>query len=68
MGEYLLVPNYFRFCMKPANIRQDTYSAIWEKLIKPTYRANLFDEVSTPLRKYFHIDMNTELGPIQGGP
>ena len=35
--------------MEPANIRQDT-SVIWEKLIKPTYRAHLFDEVSTPLR------------------
>ena len=34
--------------MEPANIRQDT-SAIWKKLIKPTYRAHLFDEVSTPL-------------------
>ena len=34
--------------MEPANIRPDT-SAIWEKLIKPTYRAHLFDEVSMPL-------------------
>ena len=34
--------------MEPANIRQDT-SAVWDKLIKPTYRAHLFDEVSTPL-------------------
>ena len=47
-GKYLLIPYNFRFCMQPANIRQDT-SAIWEKLIKPTYRAHLFDEVSTPL-------------------
>ena len=30
-GEYLLVSYVFRFCIKPANIRQDT-SAIWEKL------------------------------------
>ena len=30
-GEYLLVPYGFRFCMQPANIRQDT-SAIWENL------------------------------------
>ena len=43
-ADYLLVPYGFRFCMKPANIHQDT-SAIWEKLIKPTYRAHLFDEV-----------------------
>ena len=35
--------------MEPANIHQDT-SAIWGKLIKPTYRAHLFDEVSTPLK------------------
>ena len=48
-GEYLLVPYGFRFCMQPANIRLDT-SAIWEKL-KPTYRAHLFDEVSTPLNR-----------------
>ena len=47
-GEHLLVPYGFRFSMQPPNIRQDT-SAIWEKLIKPTYRAHLFDEVSTPL-------------------
>jgi len=34
--------------MEPANIRQDN-STIWEKLIQPTYRAHLSDEVSTPL-------------------
>ena len=45
-GEYFLIPYGFRFCMKPANIRQDT-NAIWEKLIKPTYKAHLFDEIST---------------------
>ena len=49
-GEYLLVPYDFRLCMKPANIRQDT-SAIWEKPIKPTYRAHHFGKVSTPLRR-----------------
>ena len=36
--------------MQPANVRQDT-SAIWEKLIKPTYKAHLFDEVSTPFSR-----------------
>ena len=36
--------------MEQANIRQDI-SAIWEKLINPTYRAHLFDEVSTPLNQ-----------------
>jgi len=41
--------------MKPANIRQET-SAIWEKLIKPTYRAHLFDEVSMPLSLFGHSD------------
>ena len=62
-GEYLLVTCGFRFCMKPANICQDT-STIWEKLIKPTYRAHLFDEVSTPLR-YWTCDPNvTGLVPI----
>jgi len=38
--------------MQPANIRHDT-SAIWEKLIKPTYSAHLFDEVSMPLKLWF---------------
>ena len=47
-GEYLLVAYSISNHMEPANIRQDT-SAIWEKLIKPTYRAHHFDEVSTPL-------------------
>ena len=42
-GEYLLVPYGFRFCMQPANIRQDTSAT------KPTYRAHLFDQVSTHL-------------------
>ena len=37
-GEYLLVPYGFRFCMQLANICQDT-STIWEKPIKPTFRA-----------------------------
>ena len=54
LGEYLLVPYGFRFCMQPANIPQDN-STIWEKLIKPTYRAHLFDEVSTPLKGLYWI-------------
>ena len=45
--EYLLVPYGFRFCMQRAYIRPET-SDIWEKLIEPTYRVHLFDEVSTP--------------------
>ena len=36
--------------MEPENIQPDT-SATWEKLIKPTYRAHLFDEVRTPLNQ-----------------
>ena len=44
-SEYLLFPCGFRFCMKAANIRQDT-STTWEKLINP--RAHLFDKVSMP--------------------
>ena len=47
-GQYSLVPYGFRFCMQPSKMRQDT-SSIREKLIKPTYRAHLFYEVSTPL-------------------
>ena len=41
--------------MEPANIHQDI-SAIWEKLIKPTYRAYIFDEVSTPLTPWVRFD------------
>ena len=51
--------------MEPANIRQVT-SAIWEKLIKPTYRALLFDEVSTPLNCCF--DPNCVPGILSGTP
>ena len=58
-GKYLLVPYGFRICMKPANMRQDT-SAIWEKLIKLTYRAHLFDEVTTPL------NLPSKLKPMLG--
>ena len=35
--------------MEPANIRPDS-SAIWEKLLKLTYRSHLFDEISTPFK------------------
>ena len=48
LGEYLLVSYSMMFCMKPANIRPET-SPIWEKRIKPTYRAQLFHKVSMPL-------------------
>ena len=65
-GEYLLVPYGFRLCMKPANIRLDT-SAIWEKLIKPTYRAHLFDEVSTPLTHYLQNTFLFLNGPSSKG-
>ena len=37
------------FCMEPEYIRQDI-STTWEKLIKPTYRAHLFHQVSCTLR------------------
>ena len=39
--EYLLVSYSMRVCMKPSNIHPHT-SAIWEKLIKPTYRTRLW--------------------------
>ena len=48
-GEYLLVSYRIRNYMELVNIRQDT-NAIWEKLIKRTHRAHLFDEVSMPLK------------------
>jgi len=47
-GEYLLVSYSMIFCMEPEYIRQDI-SATWEKLIKPTYRAHLFHQVSCTL-------------------
>ena len=40
LGECLLVSYRISCCMKPANVRLDT-SAIWERLIKPTYRTHL---------------------------
>ena len=50
-GEYLLVSYSMIFCMEPEYIRQDI-SATCEKLIKPTYRAHLFHQVSCTLRKW----------------
>ena len=47
-GEYLLVSYSMIFCMEPEYIRHDI-SATWEKLIKPTYRAHLFHQVSCTL-------------------
>ena len=58
--EYLLVPYGFRFCMEPANFRLDT-SAIWEKLIKPTYRSHLFDEVSTSLSVIYFLHQTNKI-------
>ena len=49
-GEYLLVSYSMIFCMEPEYIRQDI-SPTWEKLIKPTYRAHLFHQVSCTLNK-----------------
>ena len=54
-GEYLLVSYSMVFCMEPEYIRQDI-SATWEKLIKPTYRAHLFHQVSCTL--------SNDLGPL----
>ena len=50
-GKYLLVSYSMIFCMEPEHIRQDI-SATWEKLIKPTYRAHLFHQVSCTLIRY----------------
>ena len=66
-GEYLLVSYSMIFCMEPEYIPQDI-SATWEKLIKPTYRAHLFHQVSITLiysypdgKAYIHPGPTNEL-------